>query len=239
MTAIAILGMHRSGTSCLAGSLQQAGLYLGEVVEQAPHNKKGNRESLTIRGLNDRLLEANGGAWDLPPASLTWEPSFAAKRDAVLSVFENKGDWGFKDPRTLLTLPFWMAGIADLAYVGTFRHPLSVARSLLARDGIGRNKAFELWISYNTLLLSYWSQFQFSIISFDLPIADYAQRLTSICEQIGLDAGREGAKLNFFEQSLVHQHIANDQEDVPTKAMEIYQRLQSIAEDSVGDATNG
>jgi len=29
--AVLILGMHRSGTSCLAGSLQEAGLYLGEV----------------------------------------------------------------------------------------------------------------------------------------------------------------------------------------------------------------
>ncbi|HBM84618.1 MAG TPA: sulfotransferase family protein, partial [Halieaceae bacterium] len=27
---IAILGMHRSGTSCLTGSLQEAGLELGE-----------------------------------------------------------------------------------------------------------------------------------------------------------------------------------------------------------------
>ncbi len=71
MTAIAILGMHRSGTSCLAGSLQQAGLYLGEVVEQAPHKKRGNRESLVIRSLNDRLLEENGGAWDSPPIEIT------------------------------------------------------------------------------------------------------------------------------------------------------------------------
>ena len=27
---VCILGMHRSGTSCLTGSLQQAGLFLGD-----------------------------------------------------------------------------------------------------------------------------------------------------------------------------------------------------------------
>lgn len=44
-STVLILGMHRSGTSCLAGSLQEAGLYLGEVNTAAPHNAKGNRES--------------------------------------------------------------------------------------------------------------------------------------------------------------------------------------------------
>ena len=67
--SILILGMHRSGTSCLAGSLQEAGLYLGEVNTTAPHNAKGNRESRTIVALHDGLLQANGGAWDAPPGT--------------------------------------------------------------------------------------------------------------------------------------------------------------------------
>jgi len=46
---VAILGMHRSGTSCLAGSLQELGLYLGEVYDQNPHNPRGNRENAAAR----------------------------------------------------------------------------------------------------------------------------------------------------------------------------------------------
>jgi len=42
---ILILGMHRSGTSCLAGCLEEAGLYLGDVNLKAGFNKKGNREN--------------------------------------------------------------------------------------------------------------------------------------------------------------------------------------------------
>ena len=53
---ILILGMHRSGTSCLAGSLQQQGVYLGEVHEWNPHNLKGNRENPHIMALNEGLL---------------------------------------------------------------------------------------------------------------------------------------------------------------------------------------
>ena len=73
---VAVLGMHRSGTSSLAGSLEEAGLHLGEVVTRADHNQKGNRESLAMRDLNDRLLEHNGGAWDRPPPALAWDDDF-------------------------------------------------------------------------------------------------------------------------------------------------------------------
>ena len=37
---VMILGMHRSGTSMLAGSLQEAGLALGDVLTEAPYNPK-------------------------------------------------------------------------------------------------------------------------------------------------------------------------------------------------------
>jgi hypothetical protein len=77
--AVLILGMHRSGASCLAGSLQEAGLYLGEVKTAAPHNAKGNRESRAIMALQDDLLRANGGDWDTPPEQVVWQPEYRAR----------------------------------------------------------------------------------------------------------------------------------------------------------------
>ena len=64
---VIVLGMHRSGTSLLTGSLEAAGLYLGEVNNEAPFNRKGNKENESIRELNDALLERNGAAWNRPP----------------------------------------------------------------------------------------------------------------------------------------------------------------------------
>lgn len=63
---VMVLGMHRSGTSCLTGLLQQTGLELGDVVTEAPHNKKGNRENLDIMRLNDDVLAHSRGSWDRP-----------------------------------------------------------------------------------------------------------------------------------------------------------------------------
>ncbi len=72
---ITILGMHRSGTSALAGSLQAAGLELGDVrTEGETFNQKGNREPSELIALHEDVLITNGGAWHLPPARGDVEP---------------------------------------------------------------------------------------------------------------------------------------------------------------------
>ena len=43
-----ILGMHRSGTSCLAGMLRDAGVFMGEVSEANAYNRKGNLEGCLL-----------------------------------------------------------------------------------------------------------------------------------------------------------------------------------------------
>jgi hypothetical protein len=90
--------MHRSGTSCLAGSLQQRGLYLGDVFEQNPFNLKGNRENKDIILLNNELLKANGGSWDNPPEEIHWGKNLIKKRDKIIKKFvsQSKTNWGFR-----------------------------------------------------------------------------------------------------------------------------------------------
>ena len=49
LPCVIVLGMHRSGTSLLTGSLEAAGLHLGEVNNAARYNPKGNKENESIR----------------------------------------------------------------------------------------------------------------------------------------------------------------------------------------------
>ena len=69
---ICILGMHRSGTSCLTGSLQEAGVDLGDCHSWNPHNRKGNRENQEIVDLNDAVLHLNDAAWDNHRSAIRW-----------------------------------------------------------------------------------------------------------------------------------------------------------------------
>src|SRR5581483_5215336 len=55
---------------------------------------------------------------------------------------------GWKDPRTSLTLPFWRTVVPVDRTVLAIRHPLEVARSLWARNGIDEATAAHLYVAY-------------------------------------------------------------------------------------------
>src|SRR6266576_5199367 len=97
---ISVLGMHRSGTSCLAGSLEQQGLFLGEVNTSAPFNRRGNRERFDVMNLQEEILEASGGSWSSPPAVVEWQEEHVERAQRILAEHAGQPVWGFKDPRT-------------------------------------------------------------------------------------------------------------------------------------------
>lgn len=202
-TPILIIGMHRSGTSCLAGSLQQMGLFLGNVSEENPHNRKGNRENSLIMELNDKVLSENNGSWDNPPSEIKWSSQLIEDREIIIGDYKKFGkeNWGFKDPRTLITLPFWLDGFEHYRFIGTFRNPNSVARSLYKRNGIPFEKAIELWEIYNKQLLDLYNLNPFPIVSFDVSKDEYLMRIRMISEYLGLDKKNEISNV-FFEETL-------------------------------------
>src|SRR5262249_48097435 len=104
---IAVLGMHRSGTSCLVGLLEQAGVFLGDVSRKNPSNAKGNRENARIMALHEDLLKVNDGTWDAPPEAVSWPRDLKARRDEIVQSYPDSPLWGVKDPRTLPTLQSW------------------------------------------------------------------------------------------------------------------------------------
>ena len=138
---ICVLGMHRSGTSCLTGSLQQAGLTLGDCHTWNPHNRKGNRENQAFVDLHDDILRSNGGSWDRPPARVRWQSDHYQRARELLAAHADEAAFGFKDPRALLLLAGWKALCPQLEFIGIFRHPGAVAHSLEVRSGSEMSRA--------------------------------------------------------------------------------------------------
>lgn len=224
---VLILGMHRSGTSCLAGSLQEAGLYLGEVNTAAPHNAKGNRESRAIMELQDDLLRANGGAWDAPPAQVTWPVEYRERRDALIATYPTNRIWGFKDPRTVLTLEGWLEALPAARFVGTFRHPLAVVASLQARNGFSIEKSLALWEAYNHRLLDARRRLGFPLLCFDWPPERYHQQLQNVASLLGLSAPETG--FTFFESALRRNQAAPDDGHLPPAVAALHRALHEAA----------
>lgn len=200
---IVILGMHRSGTSSLAGMLEAAGLHLGKVNTAAAYNKKGNRENAEVMALNDAVLANSGHTWrNVPTGPAVWTEADRVWRDAVIATLSASQPWGFKDPRALLTLDGWAERLPDAIYVGTFRHPKRVARSLAARPAplhVPLAEGLELWRRYNERLVAWSSLNPMHLVDFDLPPEAYLKRVRAIAAAIGLDPDKVEV---FFEETL-------------------------------------
>lgn len=224
---ILVLGMHRSGTSCLAGSLQRRGLHLGEVQEANPHNRLGNRESLRIMRLNESVLGHSGGAWNEPPERVAWSSQHARERDLVIETLRRSGrPWGFKDPRTILILPFWLERLGDPRFTATFRHPACVAQSLHKRNGMPPGEAFVLWHAYNRLILDQYERHPFPLLSFDQEESDYRAAVDAAARALGLPGLRRGDE-DFFDPGLRgvrEDHLAAYPE-VPSEFLRFHDEL--------------
>lgn len=223
---IAILGMHRSGTSCLAGTLQAAGLHLGDVFTQNPHNRKGNREHPDIMALHEAVLTDNRARWDQPPEGpLRWSPAFAARRREIIEKFDGQAFWGFKDPRTLLGLDGWRQSLPNLKLAGIFRHPEAVAASLMARSPrlFERDSALALWRAYNRRLLNEYRKRAFPVVEFVSDADGLADRLAAVCSALELpERSRAGA---FLDPGLQKQRPADTGLD--EESATLYARLRA------------
>ena len=221
-----ILGMHRSGTSCLAGCLQAAGLFLGEVKTQSTHNKKGNRENIAVMRLNDEVLASNGGSWRNPPASVVWTGSQLAEGKEVAGTIAREGSWGFKDPRALLTLDGWLDILGKVEFAASFRHPLAVARSLNRRDpALSIEEGLQLWQAYNERLVSAAARFPIRLIDYDRSGEAYLDAVVRIAHDLALPEPEAAAR--FYDDNLRHQAI-DETRPIPPALARTYARLQEL-----------
>jgi hypothetical protein len=225
---ICVLGMHRSGTSCLTGLLEDAGVFLGNVSKQNPYNKKGNQENLAIMRLHDEVLSANGGSWDKPPETpLRWSEAQTAALHAIVEEYRGHPRWAFKDPRSTFTLPAWQALLPQLKLIGTFRHPGAVAQSLHRRGKMTPEQGFQVWTRYNRRLLQHHVAQRFDLLCFDLPPEPYMQAAAKAFGRLGVDVSH--TDFAFFEEQLRNTAIAPEFAAPPAEAMELYAQLKALA----------
>jgi hypothetical protein len=211
----------------LAGSLEEAGLPLGEVITAADYNAKGNRENNRIMKLNNAILLENGGSWDRPPEHVRWTAAHRAERDGIIRSYGDQAMWGFKDPRTVLLLDFWQEALSKFIFVGTVRHPRLVAESLLQRGGGSIDAWFDLWAYYNARILALYQAHPFPIVRFDLGEETYRRSLSVVIERLGLDVP---TRMEFFDPVLRH-HETSVQPELPETVRRLYQTLCGFALD--------
>ena len=125
--------------------LDQLGLFVGKELQD-------DHESTYFLDLNDIILSRVNAAWDHPLPLLDFFKSDEAVRMTAealaadvssrqIKKFLGKGSlekfdkpWGWKDPRTVFTLPLWLKMFPDSRLVYIVRNGIDVAKSLMVRE---------------------------------------------------------------------------------------------------------
>ena len=82
----------------------------------------------------------------------------------------------------------WLDMVKSYALVGSYRHPVAVARSLAKRNLMPKEEAYDLWLRYNAELVRQHEVDRFPIVRFDLSDAEeYCRTIASLAVTLGLE----------------------------------------------------
>ncbi|MGX9962620.1 sulfotransferase family protein [Roseomonas sp. F4] len=238
--AVLVLGMHRSGTSALTRVLSLHGLTLpARLVGARSDNPRGFWEAAEVAALNDRILAAMGRSYDYPrplPEGLlpaeALEPFIAEAAALLATEFPGEAPFVLKDPRICRLLDVWLPalarfGAAPLALIAV-RNPLEVARSLEAREGMGKRRALLLWLSHVLASERDSRHLPRCVAHYDDLMRDWRNHLA----RLGLPVRRETAleTIAFLTPALRHHEADTDSllrdAEVPAAVKRVYAELR-------------
>lgn len=198
-----VLGMHRSGTSALAGLLGQAG-FVTPVNPEAgdANNPTGYWEPRLLMQFHDRLIAASESSWEDPLLPvLPWlpepiEPAIEQLEQALAEDFAGIPADGValvKDPRQCRLMPLWTELLQRRSLVVqvllVVRRPEAVAASLWRRDQLPLDRSLLLWLSHTLEAELHSRQQPRLVVSYEALLQDPAavvstsQRLAGLPEQ--------------------------------------------------------
>ncbi|MEA2029408.1 MAG: hypothetical protein U9N49_10590, partial [Campylobacterota bacterium] len=224
-TCILVLGMHRSGTSALAGVLSLLDVYLGSSLMEANEgNKKGYFENTILYKINEKLLASIGSSWrDI--FYCTYKLKTIDKRlldelqQFLENEFEHSNTFLIKDPRLAYLFPIYEQVLKrlkiDIKIIIPYRNPIEVANSLQKRDKMSIEQGMLLWC-YSFLLSEKFSRsYDRIFVDFDDLISNSIEIIEQISTKLSIDFMTKYYKQveiiqAFLEPTLKHHNISLD-----------------------------
>ena len=236
-SGVLVLGMHRSGTSLVAGILAHLGLDGGpraSMLAPDEFNSDGYWEQRPIVEWHDRILATLGGWASAPPPTTVADLARAADEvgppaPGLAGLFTSP--WFVKDPRQCLLLPAWThhAGIDDTVVV-VVRRPGAVISSLTRRNGYSPALAGALWERYNHDLFRWMRGRSCLVVDYDRLCQDPATVVGGLARSIEPALGRPPDERRLTSAlALVEPRVAG-----PSATVRTTTALWELIEASVG-----
>mgnify|MGYP006273492641 FL=1 len=234
----------------MAYALTTMGIELGsDLLPAQADNERGFWEDAAIVRLNEDILQRAGSTWhSLDPALPTRVAGFEYidLRERAIDLVGTKlhpGRWfGAKDPRFCRLLPFWLDVLsalgAEVRVVHGVRNPLSVARSLAARDGFEQTKSSFLWLNHVIASLSGTVGFRQTVLDYDLLMGDPERQVRRLAADLGFEQDLDDAAVARFGASFLSQRLRHaqagreelrDTPGIPSLVPDVYATLVSAA----------
>jgi hypothetical protein len=248
--AILILGMHRSGTSAVAGAISALGVSLPKKTLMGPHecNQRGLFEAFALAVAHDELLASAGSHWhDWRPLDQQWFqlPQAEKHRRNIRAVLVNEFDDDpvvvIKDPRICRFVPFIASILAELnvepVAVLPVRNPLEVAYSLEHRNGFTVSKSTLLWLRHVLDAEFHSRHMSRCFLLYEEFLLDWRAHMDRIVDQTGIVwpdwSERSTAKIDeFLTGELRHERVPFDEiegrSDIALWVREAYEILVNV-----------
>ena len=207
MTGVCVIGLHRGGTSAVAGVLHHLGVFMGDqLLEPSEDNPKGYFEDRCFMELHTAIM---GGDWKRPLENFQRDiwPEFKCQYTTLVRDFEEHELWGVKDPRLCYCLPLLRAVVKDkLTVICVYRDPWHVHSSLMERGGHERNEAWLIttnhlsWMIFNAAR----SASDVLYLQFDGLVERPRESIIQIAKHIGVEVTQEA--IDFIDPDLRHWH---------------------------------
>jgi hypothetical protein len=198
---VCVLGFGRSGTSLTMRLLNLLGVDVGPEADLLPaqdaDNPRGYWEPRWMIDLNDEILAALGTPWQRPfDVEPGWEqrpeldPLRKRARELIEEKFGSAPLWGWKDPRTMLTLPFWRDLVPDVRYVFCLRNPADVISSFQRRPeaNLPIQTWGDLWMEYTARALQETREQPRLLVFYEDLFRDGAEQIARIASFLHIDA---------------------------------------------------
>jgi hypothetical protein len=216
---VAVIGMHRSGTSAMSGLLHSNGVVMGRKGEFFPppqmQNPKGFYENRRFREINDNLLrEVNYNVKSFDPKIPVVYANHGKLRETMIDLikeYSNEFDcWGWKDPRTCLTLYPWLDVIDELGLIKRFRviimnRPFTeIVKSMMRRNNkeCRRDQFYDLVSEYYKRIIESFSSFHSIVCTELVEFYDLLYYTESVAKRLGLFLRRDISDLSFVDPEI-------------------------------------
>lgn len=246
--SLIIAGMHRSGTSALAGALNALGVDFGpQTMPSSEANPKGYFEHVGIYRAHELLLAKLSRSWsDLRPFPENWlhNPLVNEFRQTLKELiqqdFGSSSLWGVKDPRMCRLLPVWFYLFDELEITPSvlipIRHPTEVSESLWRRDGLDREQGGLLWMLHLMETEQATRGRPRMFLRFSDLLADPNKIISQVADAFQLDwPNREQATiLNEFIEPALHHNQATEKFDHFGRGSQLIRQGWQVASQETG-----